>query len=196
METTWYHLETTWTTLGQRRILGFPNWDSFETPFGTILRHFSGQLWDTFWDNFGTALINLLASVETKLRQLWDNFGTTFRQLWNNFLTALGQLWNNFGMILGQLWDKIRTAFRQLLDNLGTTFRQLWKNFTTAFGRLQDNFKMVLGQLWDNFGTTLGPHGDYVVTIGSANIFPVDRIWPLFTKHLHFASSVFWISDS
>ena len=32
-------------------------------------------------------------------------------------------------------------------------------------------------QLWDNIGTTLGPHGDSVMTINGAPICPVGSIW-------------------
>ena len=169
------------------RHLGFPNWDSFETPFGTILRHFSGQLWDTFWDNFGTALINLLASVETELGQLLDNFGTTLVQLSDSFGTTFWQPWDNFGIILGQLWDKIRTAFRHFLDKLA----QLSDNFETILRQLLGDFRIILGWFWDNSETTLGPHGDYVVTIGSTNICPVDRTWPFFTEHFLSATLCF-----
>ena len=72
METTWYHLETTWTTRRHH------NLETFGIPE-------LGQLWDTFWDNFGTL-------SGTTLRQL-------LRQLWDSFETKLGQLWDNHGCI-------------------------------------------------------------------------------------------------
>ena len=51
----WRQLGTTWELHEQHlgttiwRHLGFPNWDNFETPFGTILSHFLGHLCDTLW---------------------------------------------------------------------------------------------------------------------------------------------------
>ena len=63
LETTWYHLGTTWTTLGHHNLetFGIPKlgqlrdtfWDNFEPLFGTSLRHLLGQLWDSFDKCFG-----------------------------------------------------------------------------------------------------------------------------------------------
>ena len=67
-----------------------------------------------------------------------------------------------------------------LQRSLATTLRQLEYNFLYNFvatvRQLQDNngklFKANFGQLSDN----LGPHGDYLVTINSVCLCPVDSI--------------------
>ena len=47
-----------------------------------------------------------------------------------------------------------------------------------------DTIHITLGKLWDNIETALGPHGDYLKTIGEAYICPVGSVWPFFGSHL------------
>lgn len=62
------------------------------------------------------------------------------------------------------------SPLRQLWDKLETTLRQPWDNNFEKNGPNQY-------QLWDNIGKTLGPHGDYLMTINGAPLCPVDSIW-------------------
>ena len=52
------------------------------------------------------------AQIGTTLRQLRDNFDTTFGQLWDNIGTTLRQIWDNYETALALLWDNFRTTLR------------------------------------------------------------------------------------
>ena len=66
------------------------------------------------------------------------------QQLWHDFDTTLTNIWHNCDTTLRQHWHIFETTLRRIWRNLGL----LWENF-------------------ENFGTSLGPHSEYLVPIGS-----------------------------
>ena len=80
------------------------------------------------------------------------------------------------------LWDNSWATFETIL---ATTLTYFWDNFFTTSGQPWDKFEIISRQLADNYETTLGPHGNYLKTIGRAYLCPVSRIWPIFLYHHH-----------
>ena len=101
--------------------------------------------------------------LETTLTQLWYNFDTTFRQLYFNIGTTLFQDWDSIETTLGQFWNNFETTCRQ---------------FETIFGLFWDKIVTTLRQHWYNFETIAGLHGDCLMAIGRAYLYPVGSIWP------------------
>jgi hypothetical protein len=71
--------------------------------------------------------------VRQNLKQLFDNFLTTFWQLFDIFF-------DNFLTTFWQLFDNILTTCWQLFDNYLTTFWQFFVQFLTIFDNFFDNF--------------------------------------------------------